>query len=92
MADNPYAWLRRYQDVLVCEDMVTGIKCPVWVGIHTDKAWNHQVLDKPFDKIEDLTVGKFSFNEDGTLGVYWECGGASTMCTIMDFVEDKVAI
>ena len=88
--ETPEKWLRRYNDELTCVDKLPNIECPVWVAIHTDKKWNHQVLDHPFDKIKDLSVHKFSVAEDGTLGAYWEGGAASTMASLMDFVEDKV--
>lgn len=90
--DAPEKWMRRYNDDLNCSDKVSYVECPVWVAIHTDKAWNHQVLDDPFDKIKDLTVKKFSVAEDGTMGAYWEGGAASLMAQMMDFVESKVPV
>jgi len=92
-ADTPVAWLRRYQAELTCESGLGDITCPVWAAMHSDKTWNHQVLDDVgFNKIKDLTVEKFCLEEDGTLAVYWEGGGSSTMERMMDWVQDKVPV
>lgn len=61
--------------------------------MHTDKPGNHQTLDdKEFNKISNLTVERFSVDEDGTLGTYWEGGAAGTMERMMGWVEDTVPV
>ncbi|KAL4532007.1 hypothetical protein Ndes2437B_g02435 [Nannochloris sp. 'desiccata'] len=93
-ADTPAAWMRRYNDDLNIESRMGEISCPIWAAIHTDKPMNHQVLDdsKFTQKLNNLTIEKFSVEKDGSLGAYWEGGSASLMERMMDWVQDTVVL
>ncbi|KAG7672469.1 hypothetical protein Ndes2526B_g09010 [Nannochloris sp. 'desiccata'] len=93
-ADTPAAWMRRYNDDLNIESRMGEISCPIWAAIHTDKPLNHQVLDdsKFTQKLNNLTIEKFSVEKDGSLGAYWEGGSASLMERMMDWVQDTVVL
>jgi pimeloyl-ACP methyl ester carboxylesterase len=93
-ADTPAAWLRRYNDDFNLESRVGDINCPIWAAVHTDKPANHQVLDNPkfVEKLNNVTIEKFSMAKDGTMGAYYEGGNASLMERMMDWVQDTVVV